>query len=104
VAGSLNGQSERTFSYAPDPHGAALFSALTRNDARSINGARPISELSATWYGPVATVQQFRGAAGLAYGSHGSVYAQRAGVINDQVSTDDSPVSDAFLARMKRGG
>jgi hypothetical protein len=100
---ALNGTSSRDFDYAPDPHGGALFSALARWTAGSINGQRPISDRAATWYGPVATTQQFRGAAGLAVASRGSVYTQRSGVINDQVSTQDSSVSDAFLARMKRG-
>lgn len=88
--------------YAPDPHGAQLFSSLARAINRTLNGARPIAEHSATWYGWTPTLQQFRGAAGVGLGA-GKVYAPNTSTINEQKTTTDANVSDIFRSRMARG-
>lgn len=88
--------------YAPDPHGARLFSSLSGAIARTLNHARPVVEHSGTWYGWTPTLQQFRGAAAIGMGTGAPINA-RAGVINDQKTTTDATVSDIFRSRMARG-
>lgn len=85
--------------YAPDPHGGALFTALTGAAAAGLNGARAVVRPSPTWSGWTRTLQQFRGAAQL---GNGRVIAQRNSELNREKTTQ-STTAAIFGDRMSRG-
>lgn len=101
---AMNAITRTLVDFAPDPHGGWLFSSLARaanpNAAALGGSALPVTERSATWYGWTQAPQRFRGAAAL---GAAQVYAPRSAVINDQVTTTNSTVSDIFRQRMARG-
>jgi hypothetical protein len=85
--------------YLPDPHGGALFAALTGAAASGLNGARAVVRPSATWGGWTRTLQQFRGAAQL---GNGRVIAQKNSDLNRE-KTAQSTTAAIFGDRMRRG-
>lgn len=99
--GAINETPRALVDYAPDPHGAWLFGALTRRINATLNHANPVAERSPTYYGVVARqLQRFAGAAGL---GAAAIYAPRAGQMNQQRTTTDDSTAAIFASRAARG-
>lgn len=100
-AGAMNAVARPVVEYAPDPHGAQLFSSLARAINRTLNGAVPVAENSPTYYGVVArNFQRFAGSAAL---GASAIYSRRAAEMNQQRATTDSATAAIFASRMARG-
>jgi hypothetical protein len=86
--------------YSPDPHGAAMFSALTAMTNGALNGARAVTEASPTWYGWTKQPQKMTGAAGL---GAARPYAPRNSELSRESTTGSVGAAAIFQSRMMRG-
>lgn len=102
-AAAVNAAPHVVTDYGIDPHGAALFAALTSGAARVMAGARKVIPPAAQWSGYTAVQQvTLAGMAGLGSGA-GSPIAQR----NSELSKESTALTDPSLRiladRMARG-
>jgi len=92
--------------YAPDPRGAAMFSALNAAAVRSMNNAQAVISHYPQWFGWTRQLQHPKGAqAALARGLGGvSPVSPRNSELQKESTTSDTTTQAIFASRMFRSG
>lgn len=86
--------------YAPDPHGGALFSALTSVAGAALNGTRAVVS-GPMWNGWTKPLQTMTGLAQL---GAARPYAPTSSELNRETTTADAGAAAIFRSRMMRSG
>jgi hypothetical protein len=104
AAAAVNAVVHPVVDYAPDWHGAAMFSALTAAAARSMNGAQAVISHHPQWFGWSRQIQSPKGAqAALARGLGGaSPVSPRNSELQKESTTSDTTTQAIFQSRMFR--
>jgi hypothetical protein len=98
------GRARPVVEYTPDPHGGALFSALTAAAGRSLNGARAVVPHNPQWFGWTRPPQKFQGDNGAIAASLGGVapIAPRNSELSREKTAEGVNARSIFADRMTR--